>query len=336
MSRIHARLSPYVASLCDEAVVTGLPLQRPLFLHHEGDPTAHAVETQYLYGRDLLVAPVIEAGRHDWSVYLPCGSDWIHVWSGARHSGGQNDRRSRTLWQATGLLPVLQPACRTLPNAYNRVRRPMKRPAGFGQERNRFRCVSTGTQRRGIDTIRRQCSRVNRRSYNMGLIIVLIVGGILGWLASIVMRTDAQQGILLNIVVGIVGALLGGFLLGPILGGAPITSGALDIRSLLVSFPRRGDPAGDHQPGASRPRPLSRTTDRKGLRGTCRAAPFYCSSNVTDNVIDSFCSPASMLVSAISLVRAIAIIGIGRGGGDPSPASLIARMRFTERPAAFA
>ena len=70
----------------------------------------------------------------------------------------------------------------------------------------------------------------------MGLIITLVVGGILGWLASIVMRTDAQQGIILNIVVGIVGALLGGFLLGPLLGGASITSGALDIRSLLVSF----------------------------------------------------------------------------------------------------
>lgn len=70
----------------------------------------------------------------------------------------------------------------------------------------------------------------------MGLIIVLIVGGVLGWLASIIMRTDAQQGIFLNIVVGIVGALLAGFILTPLLGGAPITSGAFDIRSLLVSF----------------------------------------------------------------------------------------------------
>ena len=70
----------------------------------------------------------------------------------------------------------------------------------------------------------------------MGIILMLIVGGVLGWLASIVMRTDAQQGIFLNIVVGIVGAMLAGFILTPILGGAPITSGALDIRSLLVSF----------------------------------------------------------------------------------------------------
>src|SRR3546814_3352684 len=46
----------------------------------------------------------------------------------------------------------------------------------------------------------------------MGLIITLIVGGIIGWLASIVMRTDAQQGIILNVVVGIVGAFIGSFL----------------------------------------------------------------------------------------------------------------------------
>lgn len=70
----------------------------------------------------------------------------------------------------------------------------------------------------------------------MGLIITLIVGGILGWLASLVMRTDAQQGIIMNVVVGVVGALLGGFLLSPLIGGAPITTGAVDIRSLLVSF----------------------------------------------------------------------------------------------------
>lgn len=70
----------------------------------------------------------------------------------------------------------------------------------------------------------------------MNLIIILIVGGILGWLASIVMRTDAQQGIFLNIVVGIVGALVAGFLITPLIGGAPITSGAFDIRSLIASF----------------------------------------------------------------------------------------------------
>jgi len=70
----------------------------------------------------------------------------------------------------------------------------------------------------------------------MGIILMLVIGGIIGWLASLVMRTDAQQGIVLNVVVGIVGAMVGGFLLTPLLGGAPITSGAFDVKSLLVSL----------------------------------------------------------------------------------------------------
>lgn len=71
---------------------------------------------------------------------------------------------------------------------------------------------------------------------NMNIIILLVVGGILGWLASIVMRTDGQQGIFLNVIVGIVGAILAGFIITPLIGGAPITSGAFDIRSLIASF----------------------------------------------------------------------------------------------------
>lgn len=70
----------------------------------------------------------------------------------------------------------------------------------------------------------------------MNLILIIIVGGILGWLASKVMRTDAQQGLFLNIVVGIVGALVAGFLISPLLGAGTITSGSFDIMSLIVSF----------------------------------------------------------------------------------------------------
>lgn len=70
----------------------------------------------------------------------------------------------------------------------------------------------------------------------MNLIIMLIVGGILGWLASIIMRTDGQQGLFLNVVVGVIGAALAGYIITPFLGGAPITSGALDFKSLGVSL----------------------------------------------------------------------------------------------------
>jgi uncharacterized membrane protein YeaQ/YmgE (transglycosylase-associated protein family) len=70
----------------------------------------------------------------------------------------------------------------------------------------------------------------------MGIILWLVIGGIVGWLASIVMRRDGSQGIILNIVVGIVGAVLGGWLLSPLLGAPSINSGELSVSSLLVSF----------------------------------------------------------------------------------------------------
>lgn len=70
----------------------------------------------------------------------------------------------------------------------------------------------------------------------MNFIIWIVVGGILGWLASLVMRTDASQGMLLNVVVGIVGALLGGWLLAPLFGTGTINQNDFSISSLLVSF----------------------------------------------------------------------------------------------------
>ena len=70
----------------------------------------------------------------------------------------------------------------------------------------------------------------------MGLIILLVVGGLIGWVASIIMRTDGQQGIFLSVVVGIVGAMLAGFLLTPLIGGVPITSGVISLPSILVSL----------------------------------------------------------------------------------------------------
>ena len=66
----------------------------------------------------------------------------------------------------------------------------------------------------------------------INLIVWLLIGALIGWLASMVMRTDAQQGALLNIVVGIVGAMIGGFLLG----GPTINSNALNLTALVVSL----------------------------------------------------------------------------------------------------
>ena len=70
----------------------------------------------------------------------------------------------------------------------------------------------------------------------MNFIIWIVIGGVIGWLASMVMKTNAQQGIFLNIVVGIVGAFLGGWLLAPLFGTGTINSDNFSLSSLLVSF----------------------------------------------------------------------------------------------------
>ena len=70
----------------------------------------------------------------------------------------------------------------------------------------------------------------------MTWIIAIVMGGIIGWLASIVMKTDAQQGIFLNIVVGCIGSILGRFLMQGVLGGGHLRGNAFDPMTLLTAF----------------------------------------------------------------------------------------------------
>lgn len=67
-------------------------------------------------------------------------------------------------------------------------------------------------------------------------IIALVMGGVIGWLASIVMKTDAQQGIFVNIIVGCVGSILGRFLFGTFLGGGQLRGDAFNPMTLLTAF----------------------------------------------------------------------------------------------------
>ena len=70
----------------------------------------------------------------------------------------------------------------------------------------------------------------------INFIIWIIVGGVLGWLASMIMRTDAQQGTLLNIIVGIIGAFLAGLVLSPLFGISTINQSNFSVQSMLVSL----------------------------------------------------------------------------------------------------
>lgn len=70
----------------------------------------------------------------------------------------------------------------------------------------------------------------------INIIVWLVVGGVIGWLASLVMKTDGQQGLFLNIVVGIVGAALGGWVISPLVGVGSINDDTFSIGALVVSF----------------------------------------------------------------------------------------------------
>jgi alpha-glucosidase len=89
-SRVHVALAPYVRHLCEEAAQQGLPAQRPLFLHYPDDPALWPVQEQFLYGEELLVAPVIEEGATAREVLLPGSHDWRHLWCGKDYKPGRH------------------------------------------------------------------------------------------------------------------------------------------------------------------------------------------------------------------------------------------------------
>ncbi|MGN7938723.1 alpha-glucosidase [Virgibacillus sp. 6R] len=87
MSNIFVTLAPYTKSLVKLNSERGIPVQRPLFMHYENDKIAYDLKYQYLFGEDILVAPVHQEKQNEWEVYLP-EDKWVHLWSGQEYSGG--------------------------------------------------------------------------------------------------------------------------------------------------------------------------------------------------------------------------------------------------------
>jgi sulfoquinovosidase len=87
MSRVYVHLRDYHRALGREYLETGLPPIRHPYLHDEADETLHTLKYQYLYGRDLLVAPVLRPRKRQARVYLPDDA-WVHVWTGRAYGRG--------------------------------------------------------------------------------------------------------------------------------------------------------------------------------------------------------------------------------------------------------
>ena len=93
---LRYRLMPYLYSAVRECTLTGLPIIRAMWLHYPADAVAVARGDQYLWGRDILVAPVVEKGATSRRVYLPAGT-WFDFWTNARHAGGREIDRAVNL-----------------------------------------------------------------------------------------------------------------------------------------------------------------------------------------------------------------------------------------------
>ncbi len=85
-SQIHFALKHYLKELVDEDINSGVPVMRPIFYHYD-EPRAYTEKTEYLLGRDMLVAPIIKKGATKREVYLP-NDRWIHAFTGKEYGGG--------------------------------------------------------------------------------------------------------------------------------------------------------------------------------------------------------------------------------------------------------
>jgi alpha-D-xyloside xylohydrolase len=86
---VRERLRPYIQKHMDIASENGTPVMRPLFFDFPEDQITYTIEDQYMFGPDLLVAPVLEAGISSRKIYLPEGSKWKDALTGKTYNGGQ-------------------------------------------------------------------------------------------------------------------------------------------------------------------------------------------------------------------------------------------------------
>jgi alpha-glucosidase len=89
MTQVFTLLKPYIKQAVSINSQCGLPVMRPLFIHYEDDERTYSLKYQYLFGRDLLVAPVYLPQTDQWTLYLP-KDNWRHLWSGKSYAGGEN------------------------------------------------------------------------------------------------------------------------------------------------------------------------------------------------------------------------------------------------------
>lgn len=87
-TRIHKKLARYIKDMLEENANEGMPLMRPFFMHYEDDENVYDLQYQYMFGRDLAVAPVYNEGQTVQTLYLP-EDEWVYLWNGRRSDTGK-------------------------------------------------------------------------------------------------------------------------------------------------------------------------------------------------------------------------------------------------------
>ena len=121
-AELRYQLIPYTYTLARHAHDDGMPFMRALWLHYPDDERARGEKTEYLWGRDLLIAPVFTKGATSRDVYLPAGDDWYDWWTNSRHAGGTTISRPVDL----ATMPIFARAGAVIP--FDPVRQYMDEP----------------------------------------------------------------------------------------------------------------------------------------------------------------------------------------------------------------
>lgn len=106
LTQIYKALKPYIKKAVSQNAKEGIPVMRPLFLQYQDDPVAYDQDYQYMFGDDLLVAPVLEPGMERWQVYLPGPDDWVWFWDQAGQSDMINGNQWIEVYAPLGFTPV--------------------------------------------------------------------------------------------------------------------------------------------------------------------------------------------------------------------------------------
>lgn len=94
---LRYKLLPYLYNAFHQSYLDGRPVEQPLVFQYQDDPKVRDIQDQYMWGSDLMIAPVVKEGQRARNVYLPAGSRWTDYWTGSTFNGGQTISRQTPL-----------------------------------------------------------------------------------------------------------------------------------------------------------------------------------------------------------------------------------------------